>query len=195
MALGCGCVAFAAARSDLKPVSRGLGMLAAALFICAPALPLLADALFEARGADTAEIARSASVWASLIKADPARLLTGHGFDAAVRSMQSGFLPAAAPRSILFEVWYDLGALGALSLAALLYLSFRGAGRAGVAAGPALTGGLTACLVFALSGLHTTQIWWITLLAAGIVATNLVVRGQYRTSRPLARMAPAGESQ
>lgn len=189
IALGCGSIAFAAARNDLAQVSRGLGVLAALILLCAPALPLLADALFEARGADTTELARGAAAWAGVIKSDPARLLTGHGFDAAIRSVQAGFLPAATPRSMLFEIWYELGALGALGLAALLYLCFGAAGRAGAAAGPALAGGLTASLIFALLGLHTTQIWWITLLAAGIVATNMVVRGQYRTTRPLARIA------
>ena len=120
-------------------------------------------------------------------------MLTGHGLDASFRAVQAGFLPAATPRSILFEIWYELGIIGALGLAAMLYLAFGAAGRAGAAAGPALAGGLTACLVMMLSGQQTTQIWWITLLAAALVATSLVVRGQYHTTRPLAQIAAAPE--
>ena len=191
-ALGCGVLAFAAARGDLTQVSRGLGGLAALLFIGAPLLLVLGDALFAMRGGAASEFARSVVESAAILKADPARLLTGHGFDAAVRSVQAGFLPPATPRSLLFEIWYDLGALGALSLSAVVYLCFAAAGRSGAAAGPALAGGLTTCLVFAITGLHTTQVWWMTLLASGLVATTLVVRGQYRTSRPLAQIVEAG---
>ena len=194
-ALGCGALAFAAARGDLTHVSRGLGGLAALLLIGAPLLLVLGDALIAARGGEPSEFARSVAESAAIIKTDPARLLTGHGFDAAVRSVQAGFLPAATPRSLLFEIWYDLGALGALGLSAVFYLCFAAAGRSGAAAGPALAGGLTTCLVFALAGLHTTQVWWITLLASGLVATTLVVRGQYRTSRPLARIVEAGAAE
>ena len=70
LALGCGAIAFVAARGDLRPVTRGLGLGAALLFVAAPVLPLLADTLFAARGMEASELARSAAAWAAIIKAD-----------------------------------------------------------------------------------------------------------------------------
>lgn len=184
--LACGALSFILARSNLVQTARGLGLAVALLFIAAPALALLFDALLTARSAEASLLGQNVATWAAIIKADPARLLTGHGLDAATRAIQSGFLPAGAPRSLLFETWYELGLIGALSFAAMLYLAYGAAGRLGAAAGPALAGGITACLVLALTGQQTTQIWWVTLLAVALIATSLVVRGQYRTSRPFA---------
>jgi hypothetical protein len=193
LALACGAIIFAVARSGLAQTCRALGVVAALVFLLAPLLPLAAQALFAARGVESAEIAQSAASWAAVIKADPARLLTGHGLDTAARSVQSGFLPASMPRSILFEIWHELGVLGALGMAALLYLCYDAAARAGPAAGPAFAGGLTACLALALMGQQTTQLWWLTALAAGLISVQLVARGQYRTTRPPARMSPSAE--
>ena len=188
-ALGCGAVVFAIARYDLPRISSRLGLAAAAICVLAPLLPLAADALFATRGMEASGLARGAASWAAIVKGDPARLLTGHGLDAAARSAQAGFLPPETPRGILFEVWYDLGMLGAAGLAALLFLAYRAAGLAGPGGGPAMTGGLTTVLALACLGAQTTQVWWLTLLAAGLVSASLVLRGQYRTTRPSARLS------
>ena len=194
VALGCGALVFAIARYDLPRLARRLGIAAAALCVLAPLLPLAGDALFALRGAEGSDIAHGAASWAAIVKNDPARLLTGHGLDAALRSAQANFLPADTPRGILFEVWYDLGMLGAAGLALLLFLAYRAAGRSGPGGGPALAGGLTAVLALALAGQQTTQVWWLTLLSAGAVSACLVLRGQFRTTRPPARLAPSGEA-
>jgi hypothetical protein len=188
IALAAGAFAFAAARTELRQVARSLGVLAALICVFAPLVPIAADALFALRGAESTETVDVFSAWAHVVTSDPARLMTGHGLDAAVRSLQAGFLSAAVPRGLLFEIWYDLGLLGALGLAGLLFLCFDAAGRSGEGVGPALAGGLAAIFTLAIVGQQTTQIWWLTLLAVAAVESTIVVRGEYRTKRPLARL-------
>ena len=36
-------------------------------------------------------------------------LVTGHGFEALVRAVQTGIFPPLTPRGQLFAVWYELG--------------------------------------------------------------------------------------
>ncbi len=55
-------------------------------------------------------------VWADIIMADPLRLVTGHGIETALRNRISSALDVSAPTSLIFEVWYELGVLGALAL-------------------------------------------------------------------------------
>ena len=118
---------------------------------------------------------------------------TGHGLDLATRGAVVGFLPPEIPRSLAFEIWYDLGLLGALAAAAVAYGGFSLAGRTSEAVAPFLLAEIVSGLTFALWGLDTTELWWVTTLSVGALAFAVVIRGQYRTERPLARVMPTVE--
>jgi hypothetical protein len=135
----------------------------------------------------------STANWGSLVLAQPYRLLTGHGFDVLGRAIASGYIPSPAPRSILFETWFEFGAVGAVAAALFAASAFSAVGRASATIAPFLLAELAAGLTVALWGADTTQLWWVTFIGVGAVAFIHVIRGQYRTDRPAAvlRARPA----
>jgi hypothetical protein len=118
--------------------------------------------------------------------ADPIRLLTGHGLDAAFRNRISQQLDPGVPKSLLFEVWYDLGVLGALATTALLAAGISGAARLGGAIAPFALGCMGFAFALSVIGLGTSQTWWITALAATAIIFAAVINGGFSTERPLA---------
>ena len=202
MALALGAVVFAVATLSPARVGRVLGYGVAVLFVIGPALPLLfdsvaaglADALGDRLPA-LVDLAQSLHVWANLVMTEPVRLITGHGLDMTTKATLAGFLSIEAPRSLLFEIWYELGVLGALAAAVLAAGGLSAAGRASPVLAPFLLAEIVSGLVVALWGLDTTQLWWITLLGVAALAFAIVVRGQYRTERPAARLPEAVEAQ
>ena len=117
---------------------------------------------------------------------EPIRLLTGHGLDTALRSQLAGLLAAGAPQSILFEVWYELGLLGALPLALLVALAVSSAADLGEAIAPCLVGAIVNLFAFACVGLVGSQTWWLTLIAVLSIAFTAVIHGRFGTRRPKA---------
>ena len=93
--------------------------------------------------------------------------LTGHGFDMITRAVMSGFIPADAPRSLLFEIWYELGLVGALAAALLFLGGSLAAGKASQALAPFLLAAITTGFVISIWEMDATQLWWITLLGVG----------------------------
>ncbi len=195
-ALALGAIVFAIATVNPARVGRVLGFVVAALFLLAPAWPLvfdplaagLADALGDRLPA-LIDVAQSLHVWATLVMTEPLRLVTGHGLDMATRAILAGFLPVEAPRSLLFETWYELGVVGAVAAAFLAGGGLIAAGRASPTVAPFLLAEITTGLVVAFWGPDTTQLWWITLLGVASLAFATVIRGQYRTDRPAARLS------
>lgn len=197
-AMALGAVAFAAA--TLSPRRAGLvfGAVAGAVLLLAPAIPFAFGPAFDRLGAlvggslpEIREMARALHVWADLVASDPLRLVTGHGLDLAARGAVVGYLPPEIPRSLAFETWYDLGVVGAVAAAMVAYGGFVAAGRTAVAVAPFLLAEIVSGLTFALWGLDTTELWWVTTLSVGALAFAVVIRGQYRTDRPAARMMAA----
>lgn len=197
VALAFGALVFAMATLSPRRVGIAAGVLVAVLVLCAPALPLifdpvvagLADVIGDRLPAIT-EASRSLHVWADLMISDKARLITGHGLDMATRARASGFLPSDTPRSILFEIWYELGIVGAIAFAALLAGSLIAAGRTSAIVAPFLLAELATGLTITIWGLDTTKVWWINIVAVAGIAFAIVIRGQYRTDRPSAVVAP-----
>lgn len=197
-ALALGAVVFAVATLNPARVGLVLGLIAAILILAAPAVPLvfepitagLADVLGDRLPALN-DIAQALHVWGALVVQEPLRLLTGHGFDMITRAVMSGFIPADAPRSLLFEIWYELGLVGALAAALLFYGGSLAAGRASQALAPFLLGEITTGFVISIWEMDATQLWWITLLSVASVVFATVIRGQYRTERPAAQLAGA----
>lgn len=182
VALIIGALTFAFAVGGPERAGKAIGAAAAATFLLAPLAALLARGLFDPQGPVAAFVA-----WGVLIASEPERLVTGHGLGTAARMAYAVIAPAA-PRSLLFETWYELGIVGAAGAAAVSWFAFSAAGRASPALAPFLISGLAAGLGVTLLGLSTTQLWWLTTLAVAALSFALAARGQYRTRRPLVRL-------
>lgn len=193
-ALAIGALTFAIATFEPARVARVMGGLAVALLLLAPLLPFAMmaplDAALDAglglKVPPLVEVAASVRIWADLVRTEPLRLVTGHGFDIMSHALASGFIPGPAPRSILFEVWYELGVVGAVLAATFAAGAFAAVGRASPTVAPFLLAELAAVATVALWGLDTTQLWWVTFLGVATLAFVHVVRGQYKTDRPAA---------
>jgi hypothetical protein len=182
-ATGMAALAFTAASADSSRTARWLGALGAASFILAPALPLLAGPFI---GADAPGPLLGLKIWNGMIVNDGVRIITGHGFNFVGSGFSRGYLPLPAPHSILFEAWTDLGLIGALAGAALIYFCYETAAAQSKRLAPFAIGGLTFVTAMGVFGGATLQLWWITALALGLGAFALATRGDYKTDRPTA---------
>ncbi len=135
---------------------------------------------------------RTMQVWADVIMADPSRLLTGYGLETALRNRLYQALDTSAPTSLLFELWYELGLLGALAFTIGMAMATLGIARLGRVMGPFALGCTGFAFALAVMGLGTSQTWWVTAIATTCIAFVAVANGEYRTERPAARVALLG---
>ncbi len=180
-----GAVAFAATGATPRRLARVVTIVFCGLIVIAPLLPFALAPLAAAIplvGRGTLAAMRD---WSGLVADEPLRLLTGHGLDVARYGVYRGFLPAHTPRSILFQVWYDLGTLGAFGLAAVFALGLRAAAEAASFVAPALLAGLVATLSVAVFGVATGELWFVTLAGLQAIAFGLLARSS-RGDRPAA---------
>jgi hypothetical protein len=193
-ALLVGFTALSFAISDAERTVFDLGIAAAAVIVLAPLLPALAPALAHwfasAELANLPEPFPPLAVAADMVWRDPARLLTGHGLDAALKGMEAGLLPPHIPRVILFEIWYELGIIGALLGGAATWFGFQALGRVGPKVAPYLIAALAADLAIGCLALDFSQMWWVNVLAVSAISGAAAVRSQYRTQRPIAYGSP-----
>ncbi|MGL4439429.1 MAG: hypothetical protein ACRCUE_09165 [Bosea sp. (in: a-proteobacteria)] len=131
------------------------------------------------------------AAWVEIIRAEPVKLLTGHGLGAVTSLATRPGSPLVLPESILIVIWHDLGLVGALAFAVALLFAMRAAR----ALSPAIQAGAIAAYVTAftcgLLGLAGFRAWWLMTLVAVAIITSAIGRGQARTDRPLARMVAA----
>lgn len=189
-ALSVGAVAFAVTSYRPRLGVMLTAVLSAALLAAAPLLPFLARPVGAALVGPLAPAVLSLKSWQKVVTADPVRLITGHGFETALRGRLVGLLPANAPTTALFEFWYELGIVGALAAAFALYASIRRAGRDGPALVPGAMGCFAAAFTVACLSVGLTAVWWLTTVAIAIVVFVAVERGQFRTSRPKVAKLP-----
>ncbi|WP_019404823.1 hypothetical protein [Chelatococcus sp. GW1] len=188
LALAAGATMFALT-SWRPPVGRDvLRVAVAAVILAAPLLPFLLRPLAKALMGTASPAVQSIRVWADIVRSDPLRLITGHGLAASLRGRLVGLVPREAPLSLPFEIWYDLGVVGAATLAVLLYFAIRAAGGMTASLVPAAIATFTVAFVVAASGMATTQAWWLTLIGIAVIAFLAIERGQFRTTRPKARL-------
>ncbi len=199
-ALAVGALTFAAATLSPRRVGLTFGLITGAILLFAPVIPFVLGPVLDHAGdvlgrtlPEIAGLARILRLWADLVASEPWRLVTGHGLDLAARGAVVGYLPPEIPRSLAFEIWYDLGIVGALAAAILAFGGCAAAGRTSMSVAPFLLAEIVSGLTFALWGLDTTELWWVTLLSVGALAFAAVIRGQYRTDRPLARVVSDAE--
>lgn len=161
--------------------------------IGAPVLVMLMSPLAQLLLVEGNTLRDGVIAWQSLILTVPESFLIGHGLDTVLPARLSGAVPVQVPQGLPFEIWFELGAVGALLVATLLYFIVRGVESydKGAAGSTRLVPGLTAAIAcaFALScfGAGVAFPWWMTTLAIVVTAFGAITRGQFRTHRPKAR--------
>lgn len=183
-ALVLGACVFAGATVNQRIGRRMTLLLLPGLVVVAPLVPFalrpLAKMLF---GVDSAR-ADAMRAWCNIVLNEPLRLVTGHGLDTALRAKLAGLVPNNAPSGLLFEIWFELGFLGAAALALLLARAVVATKRLSPSVSPGALMTLTVAFTLAALGQGAAQAWWLMSLVLGAVAIIAVDRGQYRTSRP-----------
>ncbi len=179
------------ALTALRPTAGRLAAtaLTAGLVLFAPLAPFVLRPLGKLFLGQTHPSVEAVRVWARTVSDDPVRLITGHGFDTAMRARDAGLVPAGAPRGLLFEIWYEVGVLGALALAYLLARAVKAAAAGAPAAAPGAVMTVVVAVMLAVSGQGALQSWWITMLGLSAVVLVAVENGQYRTVRPRTQRA------
>ncbi len=124
--------------------------------------------------------------WRRVIGDDPLRFLIGRGFETAARGRFTGFLRPDAPISLPFDIWYDLGIVGAGALATALYAAVRAAGRAHAGLVPGAMAAFATAFTLCCLGVTPVQLWWFTTLWIAAFVFLAADRGQFRTRRPKA---------
>ncbi|MGD0764330.1 MAG: hypothetical protein ABR929_14280 [Roseiarcus sp.] len=189
-AMFAGFAALSFAVSDPNRTARDLSRLAAALILLTPLIPALVS--FFARWMLHAKLGSLPPPYPSLGVAndaflhDKARLLIGHGFETVARGVHEGILPPQTPRALAFEIWYELGIVGALIAAAGAWLAFRAIGAAPPRLAPYLAAALTCNLTLGFLVCDLSDMTWLVLLAIAGIAIDVAARSQYRTTRPSA---------
>lgn len=184
--LAAGAVVFVITAWNPVSGSRLIGFVMAGLLLFAPLLPFIlkpfAANLLGANSPTTLAL----EVWRQIILGEPLRLLTGHGLETALRGRFFGLMPPSAPSTLLFEIWYELGLVGAVAGSVLLYQAVVGAKshRATVASG--IMAAFACTYALGCLGIGTTQVWWFTALVVLVLIFVAIERGQFRTKRPKA---------
>jgi hypothetical protein len=176
--------------SDIRRTVNDLSWLAAGLIVLAPLVPAVAPSLshvlFHAKLANLGAPYPTLAAAANLILHDAIRLMTGHGIDTVVRGVEAGLLPAQTPRVVVFEIWYELGIVGALAAATTVWLGFRAIGNMAPRLAPYVAAAFACDVTLGFLAQDLTQMTWVTLLAISAIAIGAAARSQYRTTRPSA---------
>lgn len=185
-ALAVGAAAFAL--TSLRPALgvRVASLGAATLLVAAPLLPFLARPVASTLLGPASPGALSLKTWQKIVTMEPLRLVTGHGFETALRGRIVNLLPANAPTTLLFELWYELGIVGAFAAAFALQAAIRRSGRGTPVLVPGAMAAFAAAFTITCIGVGLTVMWWLTTLTVVILAFIAVARGQFRTRRPKA---------
>ena len=184
--LAAGALLFAIAAVSPRAGAILAAALIAGLLVLAPLLPFVLHPLAAAVLGPADPAVQSLESWRLVVMGEPARLITGHGFETALRGRFVGLLPPNAPSTLLFEVWYELGVIGALAGAVALATAAGRAGRDHPLLVPGIVGAFAAAFAFACLGIGTAQVWWFTALVVTVLVFVAAERGQFRTTRPKA---------
>jgi hypothetical protein len=189
-ALFVGVLTLSFAISDVRRTVVDLSILAAAIVLLCPIAPAIAPSLsrwfFHAKLSGLQGPFAPLAGAAQILLHEPLRLLTGHGIDTSIRIVETSHAPAPIPRVTLFEIWYELGVIGALFGAALAWLGFRAVGATGAKIAPYLVAAFACDLTLAFLSEDFSQMSWVTLLAVSAISAGAAAHSQYRTKRPSA---------
>ena len=166
--------------------SRLTAVAMAGLLLLAPLLPLILAPVARMVLRPRSPLLASLDAWQTIILKEPLRLVTGHGLETALRSRLVGYIPSTAPSTFLFEIWYELGLVGAVAGAVLLYRAALGAGGDRPILGPGIMAAFATAYALGCLGIGTALVWWFTALVVVVLVFVAIERGQYRTTRPKA---------
>jgi hypothetical protein len=183
-----GGIAFGLAALDARLGAKATAAAMAGLLLAAPLLPFLLHPLAWLLFGPGDPWVASLDVWRSVVIGEPARLITGHGFETALRGRFVGLLAPNAPSTLLFEVWYELGIVGAVAGSVALYAATRSAGRDHPLLVPGIMAAFATAFALACLGIGTAQVWWFTALVLVTLFFVAAERGQFRTTRPKAML-------
>ncbi|QFU15247.1 peptide ABC transporter permease [Microvirga thermotolerans] len=184
--LAVGAVAFAVTAVSTRVGTRVTALAMAGLLLLAPLLPFLLKPLAAAFTGAASPAAASLAVWRNVVRGDPLRLITGHGLETALRGRFFGLLPVDAPYTVLFEIWYELGLVGAAAGAIMLYACAMKSGEQRPILEPGIMATFATAYAFGCFGIGTAQVWWFTALVVVVLIFVAIERGQFRTKRPKA---------
>jgi len=194
-ALLVGVLALSFSISDVKRTAADFGFVAALVILLCPIAPAVAPTLarwfYHAKLAALPEPFPPLAAASEILLHDPLRLVTGHGFDAAIEGLKNGLLPPRTPRVALFEIWYEFGVIGAALSAALVWLGFRALGALNPRVAPYLVAAFAADLTLAFLAVDFSQMWWATVLAVSAISAAAAYHSLYRTRRPSMTPRPA----
>ncbi len=179
-----GAAAFGAVSASRRTATQIAALVMAGLMLAAPLLPFLLIPIVSRLPESASDLVQTLGIWADVVSREPLQLVTGHGLDTVLRGRLTGVLPPGSPTTLLFETWYELGVVGAVTAAISLYFAVRAAGEM---PGPLAAGGVAAFTVaFTLSalGFATLQPWWLMTLTGVVLLFGAIASGQYRTDRP-----------
>ena len=159
----------------------------ALLVLIAPLLPFLLRPVTKLLYGSADLTMDALRAWGRLVQKDPVRLLTGHGFDVTMRAKAAGLIETAAPRGLLFEIWYELGFLGVFALSCLFVLIVRFARHLTPDMSASILASFVCCFIFAVAGQASMQAWWLTLIGLLMIHLVAIAHGQYHTRRPISK--------
>lgn len=181
-AFAIGALGYAAVRIFPDKGPRLIAGITAGLLAFAPLLPFILQPI--AALLPYPEFAASLEVARKIILSNPMQIVAGEGFEAATRARIAGVLDFRTPTSTLFQIWYELGIVGAWSVAAIIFIVISKAGRKYAPLAPGMIAGFLSAYVFACMGSGSVQSWWTTALASTVLIFVAMTRGQFRTKRP-----------
>jgi hypothetical protein len=190
--MAAGALVFSLSMSNPRRMAKVLAYVFAFLILATPLLVPAAEKIAQIVPGIPLGVGKGLAGWMELYRSAPEKLITGFGFNTLPAAYTYGLLPSQAPFNLLFEIWFELGILGAILSAALVFISFRAAGRIERHGAPFLLAALTCVLVIALWGLATFHLWWITLLGAMAISFGCVLKGLVRDDRPAAGKIRSG---
>jgi len=176
--------------SDLKRTTRDLAWVAGGLMALGPPAVIVTAEL--ARAVMNSGLGALGGPFDTLARAhamvihDKLLLITGHGFEALVRAMQTGIFPEATPHGQLFAIWYELGIVGAALAAVAIWFGFRRLGEAPPRLAPYLAAALACNLTLGALIENFGDMLWTVSLGIAIISSNVAARSLYRTTRPSA---------
>lgn len=184
--LAAGAVVFVVTAWNPAFGSRLTGMAMAGLLLFAPILPFILKPLASGLFGAGSRISVGLETWRRIILDEPLRLLTGHGLETALRGRFVGLMPPSAPSTLLFEIWYELGVVGAVAGSVLLYQVVVGAKSHRATVAPGIMAAFACTFALGCLGIGTIQVWWFTALLVLVLIFVAIERGQFRTKRPKA---------
>ncbi|GGC79131.1 peptide ABC transporter permease [Chelatococcus reniformis] len=163
---------------------RAIAIVLPAILAIAPLVPFLVRPFLKFFHGPLYPGAAALRIWADEVGRDPLRLITGHGLDTSLRARFIGLLPPDAPQTLPFEIWYELGLIGALAAAAALFFALSSSAALNKVLIPGVLAGYGSAFAIACLGTANAQAWWLSVIGAVVLTFVAIERGQFRTHRP-----------